>query len=127
MGVESRTVARAGSALADLLPIDGLREAPLVVCIDCIFWHSNDLDGCERGLKALDTLLDAREGKPLILAKLPRIWYGQDCLEPLNARMEERCTGHCIYIRMEGELLPPRLHPDEAFMHKVVENIYRRS
>ena len=125
MGAEYRIEARALSSLADHLPVKGLKEAPLVICIDCMFWHSTDAD-CKPGLSALKTLFDERQGKPLIIATVPTIWFGQNCIGPINNVIESRCTDHCILVKLEGDLLPPDLHPDEEFMKKVVKHIYNR-
>ncbi|MDO8703308.1 MAG: hypothetical protein Q7J84_00030 [Sulfuricaulis sp.] len=109
--------------LADRLPIRGLSDAPLVVGIDALFWHATDAD-CTRGLEALDALLRAREGKPLILGTVPPIVAGQGCRAVLNAEMERRCTGHCILVRLEGDLLPTELHPGREWSERVLARIY---
>ena len=120
LGAETVVSARPLAKLHEVMPSEEIvRKSALVVSIDGLYWYWNP----DEAIKYVSLLMRQREGKPLILGSIP--WPSEES-KRVNKFLEDNCSGACILVKLEGNLNPPALHPDQKFMQRVVENVFGR-
>lgn len=104
------------------MPTDAqIRDAGVVISIDGLYWSSNKWP-CDEEMAALNRLFDVRDGRPMLLGTIPEGsgWSKGRCADRLNETLHLRCKGFCKLVELNGPLLPPGLHPNRAYMERVV-------
>lgn len=123
-GAPVAVYAHSGAKLEKVMPPDAVvQEAAMVIAIDALYWYGPRKPDADDAIAAAAKLMLLREGKPLVIGTIP--WAKGDSVR-VNKFLEERCKGACILIKLEGDLTPPGLHPNRAYMERVVGSIYGR-
>jgi hypothetical protein len=124
IGAPVATYAHSGAKMDQVMPTDAaIRDAAMVISIDGFYWYNGFKPDCDDAQAAAEHLLAVRGKRPMVLGTVP---WNHGCADRINPWLAEHCVNACILVRLEGPLEPPGLHPNRAFMERIVANIYAR-